>query len=82
MILCEAGTYSVTGCAVGIILGLVLQNTLITRFLSDAHITWHPPVTQVGIILAIVIFISLISVVGPLRKITSMGVSENIGALQ
>ena len=81
MVLCEAGTYSITGCAFGVILGLVLQKLLITRFLSDAHMTWRPSVMQVAIILILVLFITYLSVIGPLKKIKGMRISENIGAL-
>lgn len=82
MIVSEAGTYGITGCITGIILGTVLQKFLITEFLSGAHMTWKLPTTQIIIIFVLILAVILLSVIGPLKKIRSQGISETIGSLQ
>jgi putative ABC transport system permease protein len=63
-------------------LGLALQRFLVTGLLSDVHMKWQLPLTQIIIIIAVVLLITLVSVAGPLKKVKANGIFENIGALQ
>lgn len=82
MIVSEAGTYAVTGCIAGLSLGTLLQKLLVTKLLEGAHMTWTFPFKQVIIIFIITFMVTLISVIGPLKKLKSRGISETIGSLQ
>lgn len=82
MIISEAGTYGITGYIAGVLLGTALQRFLITTLLSDAHMTWKFPTVQVIFIFIVILIVILLSVVGPLKKIQSKGISETIGSLQ
>lgn len=81
MILSEAGTYGVTGGIAGVLLGVALQRFLITKLLAGAHMTWQIPTMQAILIFILILFV-LLSVIGPLKKIQSKGISETIGSLQ
>ncbi|WP_457943516.1 ABC transporter permease [Caproiciproducens sp. LBM24188] len=81
MILSEAGTYGVTGGFAGVLLGVALQRFLITKLLAGAHMTWQIPTMQAILIFILILFV-LLSVIGPLKKIQSKGISETIGSLQ
>lgn len=82
MMISEAGTYGMTGCMTGVLLGAALQRFLITTLLSGAHMTWQFPTLQVIIIFILILAVILLSVIGPLKKIRSKGISETIGSLQ
>jgi len=82
MIISEAGTYGLTGYFAGVLLGTALQRFLITAFLPGAHMTWKFPAEQVIIILFVILAVTFVSVISPLRKIQSRGIAETIGALQ
>jgi putative ABC transport system permease protein len=82
MIMTEAGTYSITGCTAGIVLGIALQKLLVTKLLSSTHINWKFPLAQVVIIFVLALLITMISVISPLKKVKSRGISETIGSLQ
>lgn len=82
MIISEAGTYGITGCIAGVLLGAALQWFLIKKFLPGAHMTWQFPTLQVVLIFILVLMVILLSVVGPLKKIQSKGISDTIGSLQ
>lgn len=81
MVLAEAGVYSLTGALLGCIFGVLLQRYLIERQLSFAHIPWAFPWEQVAIIAALVLLITVLSVLHPLRQIKERGIAEVIVAL-
>jgi putative ABC transport system permease protein len=82
MIVTEAGTYALAGSIAGIILGVLLQRFLVTTLLSGVHMKWEFPLEQVMIIFVIALVVTLLSVMAPLKKLKSKGISENIGSLQ
>lgn len=82
MIVSEAGTYGIAGCIAGVVLGAALQSFLVTTLLHGTHMTWKFPTLQVIIIFILILIVILFSVIGPLKKIKSQGISETIGALQ
>ncbi len=83
MVLTEAVTYSLTGYIAGCVLGIVLQKALITTLssISAFHIPWEFPSLQIGLILIVILLITMISIIGPLKRIKAQGVSEVIGSL-
>jgi putative ABC transport system permease protein len=81
MVLAESATYSLTGCITGCILGIAMQKVFITKLLSAQHIIWKFPAVQIVLILAIIMLVTTVSVVGPLKRIKAQGISELIGSL-
>ncbi|MEG6511706.1 FtsX-like permease family protein [Desulforamulus ruminis] len=81
MVLTEALTYSLAGYISGCILGIALQKTLIEKFLSEFHILWKLPSLQIGLILIVLLLVTAVSIIGPLKRIKAQGVSEVIGSL-
>lgn len=81
MVLTEAVTYSLIGSIAGCILGIALQKSLITNLLSQYHITWKFPTVQILLILILTLLVTVISVIGPLKRIKEQGISEVIGSL-
>ncbi|HYE81212.1 MAG TPA: FtsX-like permease family protein [Clostridia bacterium] len=81
MVLTEAATYSVTGCITGCILGVLLQKALITNYLANFHIVWKFPLLEIIIISVIALLVTLFSVISPLKRIRSRGISEVINSL-
>ncbi|NLK52521.1 MAG: FtsX-like permease family protein [Syntrophomonadaceae bacterium] len=80
MVLAESATYSLTGSVIGCFLGVVLQRFLINSWLVSFHVLWHFPLGQ---LIGIAIFISVItvlSVIGPLKKTKKMAVAEVVQA--
>ena len=83
MIVSEALTYAASGCAVGIIAGLLISRWLY-GFLVTSHFSyavWHLPVT--GLIIIVVFFaLSVIAgVFSPVKRIKNMSVTETINEL-
>ena len=81
MIIAEAATYAVCGSLSGIILGIILQNQLVTKLLTDFHIKWQFPTLGVIIIFLITILATLLSIIGPLKRINAGSITETIGTL-
>lgn len=81
MILVEATAYSLTGCVIGCITGLILQKTLIEDLLSDPRVEWSFPAAQIGLVFLLILFITVVSVISPLKRIKKQSISEGIGAL-
>ncbi|MFT3982880.1 MAG: FtsX-like permease family protein [Lachnospiraceae bacterium] len=81
MILVEAGAYSLTGCIMGCTAGLILQKALIDDLLSDPRVVWSFPAAQIGFVFLLILFITGISVISPLKKIKEQGISEVIESL-
>lgn len=81
MVLAEAAAYSLTGGAAGCILGLILQRALITNLLTQFNIIWKFPGVQIGLILILILIVTAISVISPLKRVKAQSVSEVIGAL-
>jgi putative ABC transport system permease protein len=81
MVLVEAATYSLTGCVIGCVAGIALQKAIIAFLLSPYHILWKFPGVQIGLIFLMIMLITVISVINPLKRIRSQGVSDVIGSL-
>jgi putative ABC transport system permease protein len=81
MVLIEALTYGLTGCLSGCILGVILQKVLIDNLLTSFHVIWKFPLVQIILILILTIFITALSVISPLKRIKTKGISKVIGSL-
>jgi putative ABC transport system permease protein len=81
MVLAEAGVYSLVGALVGCVLGVLLQRNLAVQMLSFAHIPWTFPWQEIVIIAVLVIIITGLSVLHPLRQIKSTGIAEVVVSL-
>ncbi len=81
MVLAEATTYSLTGCAAGSILGVLLQKALVINYLSSFHVKWSLPLLEIVIILVLVAIVTALSVIGPLKRIRAKGISEVVNSL-
>jgi len=81
MVLAEVGTYNLLGCGLGCGLGVLIQRNLTTSMLGFAHIPWHFPWPQLGVIALLTILVTLLATLQPLRQIRSRGITEVIGSL-
>ena len=83
MVLTEAVTYSLTGSIAGCILGIEpMQKALLTNLLSQYHITWKFPTVQIILIFILILLVTVISVIDPLKRIEKeTGIAEVIGSL-
>lgn len=83
MITAEAGTFVVSGCIVGLAVGLIisrwLHETLITSHFSYA--AYELPVLQIGIILLFEIIAVAVGVYAPAKRISKMSITETISEL-
>jgi putative ABC transport system permease protein len=81
MVLTEAATYSIIGSISGCILGVFLQKILILEMPSQLHLVWKFPGVQVGLLLVLTLIATAISVMGPLERVKSRGISEVVSSL-
>jgi putative ABC transport system permease protein len=65
----------------GCILGIIIQRELITHFLTSMHIIWKFPWTQLILAVVFTMFITVISMPGPVKRIQEKPVSEVVNAL-
>ncbi|NEZ49215.1 ABC transporter permease [Clostridium massiliodielmoense] len=83
MIAAEAVTYSITGCIVGVVVGLfiskILYQNLITAHFSYA--TWNIPIMPIIIVLLIVTITVIAAVYAPSKRIRNMVVTDTINEL-
>lgn len=82
MITAEASAYCITGAVAGCVLGVLLQKALITQLLTSLKIVWVFPLVQIVCVFAAALLVTRLSVIGPLKKIRTKSISENIGSLQ
>ena len=83
MIATEAITYALCGCAVGGIIGLLVNKFFYQRLITDhfPYSVWHVPLSSILVIMVFVIFAAGISVYGPTKRIRSISVTEMINEL-
>lgn len=83
MVAAEAFTYSILGCFVGVVVGLLvnklLYDSLITAHFSYA--TWNIPVTHLMIVLLLVALTAIAAFYAPARRIRNMVVTDTINEL-
>lgn len=83
MIAAEAVTYSISGCIVGVVVGLFiskfLYDNLITAHFSYA--TWSIPIMPIIIVLLVVSITAIAAVYAPSKRIRNMAVTDVINEL-
>ncbi|WP_061320128.1 ABC transporter permease [Clostridium botulinum] len=83
MIAAEAFTYSISGCIVGVAVGLfiskLLYDNLITAHYSYA--TWSIPIMPIIIVLLVVAITAIAAVYAPSKRIRNMAVTDTINEL-
>lgn len=83
MIAAEAVTYSISGCIVGVVVGLFiskfLYDNLITAHFSYA--TWSIPIMPIIIVLLVVAITAIAAVYAPSKRIRNMAVTDVINEL-
>lgn len=79
MIFAETLTYSLSGCVVGCIIGIPLNelffNTIVTAHWGD---NWPFPTASLLLIVAIIIATSVLAVNAPFKRIKNMSIVDNI----
>jgi ABC-type transport system, involved in lipoprotein release, permease component len=82
MVAAEACSYAVCGCLAGCVLGLPLHRLLFTMMVSSHWGgAWQVPLSALAVILAITVLSTVLSVIGPVRKINRMDIVRVIQAL-
>ncbi|NFI57146.1 FtsX-like permease family protein [Clostridium botulinum] len=83
MIAAEAFTYSISGCIVGVVVGLfiskLLYDNLITAHFSYA--TWSIPIMPIIIVLLVVAITAMVAIYAPSKRIANMAVTDTINEL-
>ncbi|NFG42481.1 FtsX-like permease family protein [Clostridium botulinum] len=83
MIAAEAFTYSISGCIVGVVVGLfiskLLYDNLITAHFSYA--TWSIPIMPIIIVLLVVAITAIAAIYAPSKRIANMAVTDTINEL-
>lgn len=83
MIAAEALTYSISGCIVGVVVGLfinkLLYDNLITAYFNYA--TWSIPIMHIIIVLLVVSITAIAAIYAPSKRIHNMAVTDVINEL-
>jgi putative ABC transport system permease protein len=80
MVIQEAATYCLAGCLSGCVLGVMVQKALTAQLYPGFHVIWKFPALQIVLIICLAFCVTIISVISPLRKIKSKGITETIGS--
>lgn len=81
MIIAEAGTYAVNGVIWGCIIGLPMHWVIFVSLITNIWGTaWSVPFIPLILIIAIVLFTSLLAVREPAKRLQRMSIVENISA--
>jgi putative ABC transport system permease protein len=83
MIAAEAFTYSISGCIVGVVVGLFI-NKLLYDNLITAHFnyaTWSIPIMHIIIVLLVVAITAIAAIYAPSKRIRNMVVTDTINEL-
>lgn len=77
MVLVQAIIYSITGCFIGCVFGIILQ----IKVLNMLEVVWTFPIWQVLLTIIICMITAALSVINPLNRIKRKGISETIISL-
>jgi putative ABC transport system permease protein len=77
MILAQSITYSLMGCTIGSVLGILLQRGLLDFF----EVEWMFPLWQIISVFMFCILSTVLSIISPLARIKARGISETISSL-
>lgn len=83
MISAEAFTYSISGCIVGVIVGLIISKLLYSKLITShfSYATWSVPVVPIIIIIAGVTITDILAVYVPSKRIKQMSVTATLKEL-
>ncbi len=83
MIASEAFTYSISGCVVGVLIGLLISKLLYDNLISThfSYATWSIPVTPIIIVFLVVTITAILAVYAPSKRIRNMAVTDTINEL-
>lgn len=81
MVIAEAGTYTVCGCLTGCVLGLPLHRFIFRSMITSRWgLQWQPPIAALAIIIGIAVLATILSVIGPVKKINKMDIVNVVNA--
>ncbi|NMA65009.1 MAG: FtsX-like permease family protein [Clostridiaceae bacterium] len=81
LVLTEAGTYAVCGCLVGCVLGLPLHRLIFHLMITSRWgLEWQFPFVALVVIIGIAVFATILSVIGPVKKINKMDIVNVVNA--
>lgn len=81
MVIVEAGSYAMSGCLLGSILGLMLHRYMFISLVSSMfHLEWQVPFNLLLITVLTMIIITLLSVRKPVKKICELDIIDSINA--
>ena len=82
MVAAEAGTYAVSGLAVGFAAGLALHRALFTRLVTHYFgLSWQVPFGLLALLVLLVWAAAALAVHGPVKRLTAMPVTAAVQAL-
>lgn len=83
MIVSEAFTYALSGCAIGCVIGLLVSKLLFDTLITDhfSYATWSVPIVPLAIILLFVFVAAIVAVYAPSKRIRNISVTETINEL-
>lgn len=83
MIAAEAFTYSISGCIVGIVIGLFINKLLYNILITDHfnYAIWSIPIMPIIIILLVVSITAIVAIYSPSKRIRNMAVTDTINEL-
>lgn len=83
MICAEAFTYSISGCIVGVIVGLIMSKLLYSKLITShfSYAMWSVPVVSIIIIIVCVTITAMIAVYVPVKRIRQMEVTATLKEL-
>lgn len=83
MISAEAFTYSISGCIVGVTVGLIISKLLYEKIITShfSYAVWSVPAVHIIIIIAGIIIISILAVYIPLKRIKDMSIADTLKEL-
>ena len=81
MVIAESGTYAVCGCLAGCILGLHLHRLIFYSMITSRWgLPWQFPYAALAVIIGIALLTTLLSVIGPVKKLNKMDIVNVVNA--
>ncbi|KFX60170.1 FtsX-like permease family protein [Clostridium botulinum] len=83
MIAAEAFTYSISGCIVGVVVGLFISKLLYDNLITShfSYATWSIPIMPIIIVLLVVAITAMVAIYAPSKRIANMAVTDTINEL-
>ncbi len=81
VVMAESGTYTVYGCLAGCILGLPLHRLIFYSMITSRWgLPWQFPYAALAVIIGIALITTLLSVIGPVKKLNKMDIVNVVNA--